>query len=430
MFKALKDARRRSVETILGVVGSTERTVDADYDEFSGRFLGMMDDMVDNGKAMQDLLEKQKAMTADASTLAEVLARVYSKNAEQPWPTSSNGMTQSAAAEVFKDAWADIHSQIRSGIQAVQSDHGLEPIRNCVQQLKPEFESAAKVRAQSVVDYDSYRRRLKNLQDKQQLNRQQGKDVGNAAAEMKGEIERYEAKKTSSENSYKDQNEKLKSKINQAKSMHDTLMDDFLINAIVTQAELYSRAAKKLQEVVDLLPQDRVIKVKAQIETMFDPSQPRRKPSIVAVPPAEMGSSASTFFSRSADSQPSAVAAPKTPVAIQSQVPFSSSTTVNNPPPPPSPPTTTSVGNPFGEPEVKASAVASTPAVKSAAKKLPVVTALYDHVPDADDELEFFVGDKVEVVEQGDGGWWTGRCHGKVGLFPVNYVDAADLLDE
>jgi len=424
MFKALKDARRRSVETILGVVGSTERTVDADYDEFSGRFLGMMDDMVDNGKALQDLLEKQKAMTADASTLAETLARVYSKNAEQPWPTSSNGMTQGAAAEVYKDAWADIHSQIRSGIQAVQSDHGLEPIRNCVQQLKPEFESAAKVRAQSVVDYDSYRRRLKNLQDKQQLNRQQGKDVGNAAAEMKAEIERYEAKKTSSENSYKDQNEKLKSKINQAKSMHDTLMDDFLINAIVTQAELYSRAAKKLQEVVDLLPQDRVIKVKAQIETMFDPSQPRRRPSVLPVPAAELGASASTFFSRSTDNQPSAVAAPKTPVVVQSQVPFSSSTT-NNPPPPPSP-VQTSSGNPFGEPEVKSSTVA-TPSVKSASKKLPVVTALYDHVPDADDELEFFVGDKVEVIEQGDGGWWTGRCHGKTGLFPVNYVDASDL---
>ena len=32
------------------------------------------------------------------------------------------------------------------------------------------------------------------------------------------------------------------------------------------------------------------------------------------------------------------------------------------------------------------------------------------------------MGDVVEVLEMGDNGWWKGRCHGKEGLFPVNYV--------
>ncbi len=41
---------------------------------------------------------------------------------------------------------------------------------------------------------------------------------------------------------------------------------------------------------------------------------------------------------------------------------------------------------------------------------------------EADDELPFKVGDVIEVIETSDDGWWTGRCHGREGLFPVNYV--------
>jgi hypothetical protein len=41
---------------------------------------------------------------------------------------------------------------------------------------------------------------------------------------------------------------------------------------------------------------------------------------------------------------------------------------------------------------------------------------------EADDELNFKAGDIVEVIETSDDGWWKGKAHGKVGLFPVNYV--------
>ena len=44
----------------------------------------------------------------------------------------------------------------------------------------------------------------------------------------------------------------------------------------------------------------------------------------------------------------------------------------------------------------------------AAPKKSRFVTALYDHDAEADDELTFKVGDTVEVLETGDGGWWSG----------------------
>ena len=68
------------------------------------------------------------------------------------------------------------------------------------------------------------------------------------------------------------------------------------------------------------------------------------------------------------------------------------------------------------------------PTPKGAApKKSRFVTALCDHDAEADDELTFKVGDTVEVLETGDGGWWSGRCNGMVGDFPVDFVDTSNF---
>jgi hypothetical protein len=62
-----------------------------------------------------------------------------------------------------------------------------------------------------------------------------------------------------------------------------------------------------------------------------------------------------------------------------------------------------------------------------AAKKYPIVTAMFDNEIDADDELPFNKGDKVEVLKTEEGGWWYGRCNGKEGLFPVDYVNISEM---
>ncbi len=49
MFKTLKDARRRVVETVLVGVGASEQTSDADFDIHAQRFTAMMTDMNECG---------------------------------------------------------------------------------------------------------------------------------------------------------------------------------------------------------------------------------------------------------------------------------------------------------------------------------------------------------------------------------------------
>ncbi|XP_007439829.1 hematopoietic lineage cell-specific protein isoform X3 [Python bivittatus] len=48
--------------------------------------------------------------------------------------------------------------------------------------------------------------------------------------------------------------------------------------------------------------------------------------------------------------------------------------------------------------------------------------ALYDYQGEGDDEISFDPGDTITSIERVDEGWWRGCCHGRVGLFPANYV--------
>ncbi len=57
--------------------------------------------------------------------------------------------------------------------------------------------------------------------------------------------------------------------------------------------------------------------------------------------------------------------------------------------------------------------------------------AIYEYTAQGEDELSLSKGDVVEVLSMdykisGDEGWWTGKCNGKVGVFPCNFVAPAD----
>ena len=59
-------------------------------------------------------------------------------------------------------------------------------------------------------------------------------------------------------------------------------------------------------------------------------------------------------------------------------------------------------------------------------------TAIYEYKAQGEDELSLNKGDTIEVLSKdykisGDEGWWTGKCNGKVGVFPCNFVAPCDL---
>lgn len=101
--------------------------------------------------------------------------------------------------------------------------------------------------------------------------------------------------------------------------------------------------------------------------------------------------------------------------------------------PPPPPP----LGSKIAPPPYSATSVASSvvakkpppppPPMKPKPKMGPsvqYVVALYDFAAQADGDLSFRTGDRIEIVErtQSAEDWWTGKLNGRQGVFPGNYV--------
>ncbi|KAF5377247.1 hypothetical protein D9615_006407 [Tricholomella constricta] len=109
------------------------------------------------------------------------------------------------------------------------------------------------------------------------------------------------------------------------------------------------------------------------------------------------------------------------------------------PPPPPGAATSRAPPPPYtpSSSGSSAAAVAATkrappppPPLKPKPKIVPqvqYVIALYDFAAQADGDLSFNTGDRIEVVERTGNteDWWTGRVNGQQGVFPGNYVQDA-----
>jgi len=69
----------------------------------------------------------------------------------------------------------------------------------------------------------------------------------------------------------------------------------------------------------------------------------------------------------------------------------------------------------------------SKPKPKAAEPPKMYVVALYDFAAQADGDLEFKAGDRIELVERTPNAedWWTGKLNGRQGVFPGNYVQEA-----
>ncbi|KAI8870311.1 hypothetical protein GQ42DRAFT_104410, partial [Ramicandelaber brevisporus] len=72
---------------------------------------------------------------------------------------------------------------------------------------------------------------------------------------------------------------------------------------------------------------------------------------------------------------------------------------------------------------VAATTSTATPPAAQATSKRELVRAIYDYKSDDESELTFYAGDIIQVQERKYKEWWQGELRGKVGIFPVNYVE-------
>ena len=384
------------MESLYTELGYSQRTVDPEYENQKNKFDGLMKDMNMCGTGLASILSHEKQAFSDAHTLAIGLSRIYMDGlASTDWEGVVCELNNSQAAEAFKLSWDHINDVLRSSTTAVCDEAGITPIRTSVAKIVPEVESTRKHREEKRKDKDSYHRRLQGYRKKQTDFEAQGKGSTSAATDNLNEIKRFEVKLDGCEKEYTALNQKVKADSISGKKAHDQLLDQMLIAFVVTQHTLYSRAAKELEKVISLLPQDKVRDINERIETYIKQGGVKRSTSVRLDPSGE----------------PSAESDSKTPIAA----PRSPTTTL--------PVAQPVVHSPSPMPSQPSSAAPLSPkSVPAAMPGVEMCLALYDHVADDDDELSFSAGEKIEVTEKCDGGWWKGKVRGAEGLFPVNYV--------
>lgn len=411
-----------------------------------GAFLGTHFVYGSGGAANHSSLNLQKSYFADAVELANSMARVHETYSnEEFWPGARPELCSVPAAVRYRDVMQELNAVYRSSCALTAMEKGIDPLREAISEIGPHIETAAKDRNTQLIDFDSYRRRLKGLREKREYLETQGKTNTSAGQENLAEIAKFETKEHVAKELYEQKNEALKNDILESRARYDSLMNELLVSVVVSQAELFRAAAQKLDEVIALLPQDKVEEARASIFKIVGEGgvkySKEEKTKLQKGMMIFTGKALPSDFKKDKDA--SATDGTSTaPAAGATPTPKGRSASMISLPTSKSP-STPSAGNsnPFAadgqpftaddipkkatNPPVAAVATPPPPPPPSApADKKVTVVALYDHEAEADDELNFKTGDVVEVLETSDDGWWKGRCHGKVGLFPVNYVEA------
>lgn len=167
LFRTLKDVKRRVVESTLEKVGASERTVDEEYDVHFSKFNAMMSDMNECGAALHTILATQKTYFNDGNELAHSLTRIHDQYSNPSyWPGTDSKLESTEAALLYKEKMHRLHHVYRSSTSLVNLEQALEPLRQTIASVGPEIDTLSKDRTTALIDYDSYRRRLKNFKDK------------------------------------------------------------------------------------------------------------------------------------------------------------------------------------------------------------------------------------------------------------------------
>jgi amphiphysin len=122
------------------------------------------------------------------------------------------------------------------------------------------------------------------------------------------------------------------------------------------------------------------------------------------VPPPSRATSSASAFSKKAPPPPPSLGSSHNPPPPYSATSNGAASAAAKRAPPPPPPL--------------------KPKPKPAEPVVRYVVALYDFEAQADGDLSFNTGDRIEIVEKTASAedWWTGRLHGQQGVFPGNYV--------
>jgi hypothetical protein len=314
------------------------------------------------------------------------------------------------------DAWKVIDEVYRPSTDVACLERALKPISLHVSAIVPDVETLVKAREETVVDYDSYRRRLKakegerDAAEAERINAEAQGKASKSTDAIKSEVIKFEQKVSTKEHLLAEQTANIRTRLRDAEHTHKQLLYDVLLTSIVVQEDLFTRSALQLRAVLDAIPpeyREAVDAIRTDLQLKISKAAKEKTLLEKMVPIDGRTWGPSTRSSGDATAGP-LFAKPTNPETVHTSAALPAKTNETG-----FPPSTVAPSTVFVE-----------PIVPPVANRVLTVTALYDNVADSEDELSFTVGDVIEVLDMGDdgSGWGRGRLGFNEGLFPLNFV--------
>ncbi|KAI8983196.1 BAR-domain-containing protein [Trametes punicea] len=422
-MKGIQKAFARTPHMLSSKVGMTKKSTDPEFDDYSRRFESIE-------KATEKLLKDSKAYTeavtnlfthgadfaAHFATLFHPLGGEYSLDSKHPEAEHTI-----ANVDGYTAVMEELKASVVPELELIES-RVVGPIKDFQGILKAIRKSITK-REHKLIDYDRYNNSLTKLRDKKEKSLNDEKNLFKLEQDFEVASAEYDYINTAMKN-------ELPRFLVQATQFIDPLFHSFYY----MQLNIFYMMLEKLHGFAD--GKFDISVPAAQIASDFETRRGDALQRIEALNISKRLISTSRMVQAqraSAGLAPPSIGRSSTASSTSSRSPSTSSTFTKKPPPPPSSANAPTAPPPPYSPPAPGSNVSAAgkkappppPPVKPKPKPATqYVVALYDFAAQAEGDLDFKAGDRIEVIERTDSteDWWTGRLNGRTGVFPGNYV--------
>ncbi|KAG8897701.1 hypothetical protein FRB99_007980, partial [Tulasnella sp. 403] len=365
----------RTPHMMTSKVGMSKKSNDPEFDEFNRHFTaveGAAEQLLKDSKAFTEAVN---SLLVSGSQFAVHFAAIFSPlgneyNLEGKHPESASTIHN---AEGYQREMEDLKLSLAPELELIQS-RIVGPIGE-LQTIMKQIRKNITKRDHKLVDYDRHNNSLTKLREKKEKTLSDEKNLFKLEQDFEQAVNEYET-----------YNNALKTDLPAFLQLATRFIDPLFHSFYYMQLNIFYLTLEKLNGFCEKKYETSgtISDIASSYETRRGDAREKSPPP----PPMSAGAIPPPPYSAgpNANSVSSFAAAKKAP-----------------PPPPP----------------VK-------PKPSPAAKPVIYVTALYDFDAQADGDLSFRAGDKIELVERSDSAedWWTGKLNGKQGVFPGNYVQA------
>jgi len=419
-------------------VGFGKKSTDPEFDDYAHRFQSLeqateklLKDSKAFSEAVTNLFQNGAGFAKHFATMFHPLAGEY--DILRKYPDAEDTVKN---VDAYEGALEELKEAIIPELQLIES-RILGPIKEFQSVLKVVRKTLTK-REHKLIDYDRFNTSLTKLRDKKEKSLNDEKNL--FKLEQDFEI---------ATNEYDHINNAVKTDLPRFFVMAAQFIDPLFHSFFYMQLNIFYLLLEKLREFAEGRRYDVNISC-AQISAEYEEKRTDAWSSIEGLGITARMISTSKFVQgkrgQEGSSGSGGLGIGRAPSSTSSAVrsPSGSSFTKKAPPPPPSssgsfvkkaPPPPPGSGSPPPPPYSGPSSAAAAAVGKKGPPPPPplkpkpkpaaeCVVALYDFDAQADGDLDFKAGDRIEIIEKSDSSedWWTGKLNGRQGVFPGNYV--------